>query len=496
MSNIHRTHILLAMAAVLFLALLFQGCGGTGPGVSTISGTIADINRNTVVGAEVWVDDLHKTESLVSGTFRIDGTPSGWQTVRAKATIAGETWVGTTAAEILHNEPTMNVNIVLVPESNTTQIGGSVKDNRGHTVSGTRVFLTTRTLAPSDSTSSSDGPYGSIVALTDANGRYLMEDVPVGASVTLAASKVGFKNQEIAQTTSSDGVIVNFDLVKSTLTDGPSSPILDAIETYTMPESVTRSGNSEAYKAVRTFTSKRYRRSLSKQKTVITRATPAGSVIEIDLYWNALDLNDSRNLAGYGIYRTTTLSEDLKSIDFVRDPYANFYGDTGAEITPNKTYYYAVSSVDVQFLDQSNNPDPASESNLSNTLKVIPLDQLAVLQPMQAETVSANPQFAWTTLRDADSYAIYLYDKFPTLPLDPGFNYGSDPVVNSGVLPVWPRTSNPGESTVGASATSFSYNGPALIPGHTYYWLVLASKTYDSSRSAFSYSEIRHFTVE
>lgn len=488
-----------AVAALTILCVIMQGCGGGGGGVSTVSGTVSDINRNTIIGATVTADGIH-AESLASGVFRINGVKSGWKTFRASVVVDGHTWVGTQAVEVLKDEPTMNANIVVVPLSDTIDISGVVRDDTVTRVAGARVLLTTRTLYPGANTSAYDGPYSSMVAITNANGEYLLEDVPAGVDVTLTASKVGFRNSEEEFTTDTSSMSQNFDLVKSNLSGSPGDPFLDAVEAYTMPNVLTRSTDTGAYRAIKAFTSERFRKSLGGKQTTTTRAAPAGSLIEVDLYWNALDIaNDSRDLAGYGIYRATGLTASLASIDFVRDPYANFYGDTGAEISAYTNYRYAVSTVDVEFLDANNNPDPNAESQISNVLTIAPLGQLRLTSPAQAVNLTSDPTFVWTPLQDAESYTVYLYETYPTLPLDPSYDYGADPILGVGAMPVWPRQASPDESTVGAGASSIAYTGLALESGHTYYWVVLASKVYerydDNSlmRSAYSYSQIRSF---
>lgn len=493
-----RIGIYILMPAAIIAALILQGCGGGGvetpvtPGYSTVSGTVSDINRNVIIGARVWVDSTHETESLASGAYRLDDIENDWTTIRASATVNGETWVGSTAAYILWNEPTMNINIVLAPSRDTCEIDGVVRDDTGHKVDGARVLITTRILSPQNETSSYDGPYGSIVAITDTDGSYLLEDVPTGLSATISASKVGFSNDEI-EIDSTSGDQIDFSLDESDLVYGPDSPILETIESYTMPDSITRS-DLGAFRAVRAFRSPRFKKAIAaktSRKQAIMKATPAGSLIEIDLYWNALDLNDSHDMAGYGIYRATSSDEDmLRAIDFVRDPYANFYGDMGSEITPDQTYYYAITSVDVEFLDPWNDFDPASESGRSNTLFIAPLDQLQADSPAQGASGVDDPTFSWTRLTGATSYTVYIYDEFPALPLDPSYDYGADPIVDDGVFPIWPRQASPNESTVGGSTTSLDYSGPALISGHTYYWLILAS----DGNGAYSYSQLRHFT--
>jgi len=488
--RIRNNSLLPTMVMLLVVTSLIQGCGG-GTKRSFVHGTVSDIDRNVLVDAEVWVGD-RSTRSLITGAYRLESVPSGWKTIRARAIVNGQRWEGSTAAEVLKNEPTMNVNIVLAPARQLTSIEGHVFDDTGYRVRGARVLVTTRLLNPEDS-SAYDGPYGSIVAITDGSGFYRLRDVPTGLSAVIAASKVGFTNDEVSIGETTDGIVVDFELSESNLSFGPDAPILEWIESYTMPNPIVRSG-SNPYDAIRAFTSPRFREALKAGRmTRAIRSTPPGSLIEIDLYWNALDVNWSEDLAGYGIYRTTDPSVEMKAIDFVRDPYANFYGDMGAELTPNQSYYYAVSAVDVEFLDRFNEPDPAAESPMSNTLSVIPLGQLQSLSPGQGVSVSDSPRFTWQLLSGATSYAVYVYDRFPTLPLDPTVYDPLDPLAAWGALPIWPSNEPDFDnSTVGAGQDFIEYSGPALSFGRTYYWVVLAQ---DNSGTAFSYSQLRSFTA-
>ncbi|HUV05779.1 MAG TPA: carboxypeptidase-like regulatory domain-containing protein [Armatimonadota bacterium] len=481
-----------AVAVSLALTALLQGCGGERTHLSVVSGTIADINRNPIVGAKVWVDDYHQTQSLSTGTYRLEGVESGWRTVWASADISGQTWIGSAAAEILRDQPTMNIHITLAPVSETTEIRGYVEDDTGHPVEGARVLLTTRLLSPPEDTDAYDGPYGSMVAVTNGSGEYRLENVPVGLKATIAASKVGFYNQEKAITTASPSQLVDFTLQESHVAYRLEPPDLDAVESYTMPDTMTRS-DADAFKAIRAITSPRYFQAIAKQKQVMTRATPPGSLIEIDLYWNALNANDSQEIAGYGIYRGTAPRTGAKAIDFVRDPYANFYSDTDIAITPYVDYYYAVTAVDVEFLDQFNNPDPGAESEKSNWLAIRPLGQLKADSPEQGAVVSENPLFNWSALVGAAFYKVFVYDEFPTLAADPSRTYTSpQPPPGVVTLPIWPRTLDSNESRVEAGTTSIHYTGPALTPGKTYYWLVMAK---DEEEWAVSYSQLRYFTV-
>ena len=505
-----RKRIVMLLALASAAAVLLQGCGGgSDTKHSVVSGSVSDINRNVVIDATVWADgdETHSAHSLASGAYRLEGIESGWRTIRASAMIKNQTtgkdelWVGSTAAEVLEDEPTMNINVTLARETDTTAIGGVVReDATNDPVAGARVFLTTRLVYPLADTSAYDGPYGSIVAITDENGHYLMEDVPVGLSGIISASKVGFRNDEVNIDTISEGLVQNFSLSES-LNQKPDVPYFEAIEAYTMPDTIIRSGDQDAYKTIKAFTSERYRKAAAG-KTVLTRSVPAGSLIEIDLYWNALDVNDSRDIAGYGIYRTTSLELDPKAIDFVRDPYANFYGDMGIELTPGTSYFYGISAVSTNFLLPGNVTNPIAEGDMSDFLSTTPLGQLRALAPNQDGSENGQPVFEWSPLSNVDSYSVYLYDRFPSYPLDPGSDNESNPAFGIGLFPIWPTRDDPGGSTTTSTSIQYPSSGvPTLQSGHKYYWVVVASKLYEEyndgtpKRSAYSYSQIRSFTV-
>lgn len=473
---------LLLIAALAITAVFISGCGGgssfdgiDGTGFSDVSGTLSDINRATITGGTVWVEGQSNitAKSLASGAYKLIHVRSGWQNVRARATINGVQWVGCTAAQILSDEPTMNINITLAPATQTTSISGVVKDENGRRIFGARVLLTTRTVYPPEQTSAYDGPYGSIVAITDNNGRYKLENVPIGITAVISASKARYRNREYQIDSVQQGTAVDFVLLSAGNTLLPYTPKLEYIESYTMPNTITvmKEGDSttEAYKAIKSYISPRFKKAVAgKSVTSKPLMTPAGSLIEIDLYWNAFTDNDSRDVAGYGIYRTINASIEPRAIDFIRDPYANFYGDMGAEITPYQYYYYAITAVDVAYLDSHGDFIDGAESNKSNILGVKPIGQLVITSPTNGQYVSANPTFNWASLGGASKYRILIFDRFPA--------YNASPIV---------------DETVTASGL-YTYNGYALRSGNSYYWVMLAS---DSSGTSFSYSDIRKFYV-
>ena len=465
----------------IIAAFLLGGCGGGGggggggnTGISIVSGTLSNIDRVTVTGGTVWAfgNPGNTTTSLASGAYKLSGVKSGWQNMRASVFVNGVEWVGSTAADVLNNTPTMNVNIVLTPKTAVEDIGGIVLDDNNNRIEGARVLFTTRIVFPADQTTSDDGPYGSIVAVTDSTGHYLLQDVPVGVTGVISASKVGFGNREFQINTLAGGDVVDFNLIPANGTLKPFAPTLDAIESYTMPDtlSVLSIGKSakSAYKAIKSYVSPRYKSAIAGKSTIVkTQSTPNGSLMEVDLYFNAFKNNDSRDIAGYGIYRTTSPGVPFSAIDFIRDPYANFYGDMGLELTPLQSYYYAVTAVDVAFLDSNNNPAAGSESDKSNTLSITPIGQMTLVSPSDTLTVSGNPTFTWNSLSGARTYRILVFNEFPVTPIPPVIDF----------------TSNGG--------TAYTYNGLPLNSG-TYFWVILAG---NASGKAFSYSQIRRFNV-
>lgn len=478
-----------AIVALVALLIALQGCGGTRK-YSAVSGTVADINRNPIVGATVWVDGFEDrtTTSLSSGAYRLEGIGSGWRTIRAEVTINGTRYVGSTAAEILENEPTFNIHIVLTPAQETMNVEGRVyRESDGRPVPGARVLLTTR-LLDTDS-DAYEGPFGSIVAVTDDGGYYRMEDVPLGHTAWIAASKVGYYNKEVLWNNRDE---VNFYLERSALEYRLAPPALEQIESYTMPDSIAVRNAGDGYEAAKALISSRYRQAILKRDRRMVRMTPEGSLIEIDLYWNALHNNYSDEIAGYAIYRATAASR-LAILDSIRDPYANFYQDTGVEITPNVEYTYRVRAFDVEYLDAMNVPDPNALSDFSDPLSIMPLDQLRATFPEQDAVVSGTPTFRWRSLSGAAFYKVFVYDEFPSLAPDPTRDY-SENIPPEGVvtLPIWPEDLSGTSHVASGSATSKVYAGPPLQPGRTYYWFVVAG---DETGLSYSFSEIRRFTV-
>jgi hypothetical protein len=82
--------------------------------------------------------------------------------------------------------------------------------------------------------------------------------------------------------------------------------------------------------------------------------------------------------------------------------------------------------------------------------------------------------FQWTSAPRVSLYRIYLWEDFPELLSD------TDP---DGVRNIWTSGNT-------ATGTTKTYSGPALLPNHTYYWMVVGET---SDNSALTASEISKF---
>jgi hypothetical protein len=245
----------------------------------------------------------------------------------------------------------------------------------------------------------------------------------------------------------------------------PAAPTnLEAV-VWTQPRGVTRSTSPEVANALEAI--KRLLDPRRARRHAISRATPAGSLIEVDLTWDFVE--DSRRL-GYGIYRgrsANPASLPDNAIAFLRDPLADLFADLDLSLTPGVTYYYQIVAVGANF-----DPDTgAGASEPSNTASATPLEPMSIFPsfPAQGATISTStPTLRWDRLNGASYYQVLLFEGFPDINRDP----------------LWPTDlNNPGNSRVSHPNNSTVYTGPALQPGQTYYWVVVAFSADGSARS-------------
>lgn len=438
------------LVAVAVAIVWLTACGGKEAQRGNIAGTVTDINGDPVVGARVWVTGGGETVTNTNGTFLLTDVSEGFKNVRASARIGNQNWSGIALVQVFADDTTRNANILLCPEDLQGSIEGFVLDPYGNRMEGARVFA--------------GGPLSSAMAVTDRNGYYRIDGLRGGYDYPVVASSPGFLNDRKTVTVVAGQVTAASFALGVASGVVPATPAnLDAV-VWTMPRGVTRSTSPEMVNALEAI--KRLIEPKRAQRRAMSRVTPAGSLIEIDLTWDYVE--DSRRL-GYGIYRgrsANPASLPDNAIAFLRDPLADLFADLDLALTPNVTYYYQVVAVGANF-----DPDTgAGASAPSNNASATPLEPMSTFSsPAHGATISTpSPTLRWDRLNGASTYQVIVFEGFPEINRDP----------------LWPADlNNPGNSRVSHPANSTTYTGPALQPGQTYYWVVVAFSADGRARS-------------
>jgi len=453
------------------LTALF-GCGGGGV-KGNLTGVVTDVDGRAVAGASVSVGTA-RTTSLSNGTFTLTGIGSGFKTVKAEIVINGHKWSGETVVDLVGNEQNRSVNIVVSDERFHGRIEGTVIDSFGVGLPGTKVFV--------------GGPLSSTLAITRSDGTYTVPKLTPGVTYTVTASRPGYQNETrtvmvVANSTSG----VSFSLTPISPIGTLPAPENLTTQSWTIAGSITRAndGTKSFYEWVKRLYRKKKRlpygpqaRTIEYKSSAAGRATPPGSVIEVDLFW---DYEAFEDLFGYLIRRGTSANPNtLTDTALLRDPLTRVFFDVDPILTPDVTYYYTVHRLDTVLFPSRGTVGPASA-----VAHAQPLAPITATRPFQGEQVLGIPTFTWSPVLRADTYQIFVWDRFPDL------QNPSDP---DGVAPIWPADINqPGSSLVLAPRTTQAYEGPPLQRGRTYYWFVVAS---DSLGENMSVTQIARFTLK
>ena len=331
-------------------------------------------------------------------------------------------------------------------------------------------------------------PYGSIYGRADSSGNYRIGDVPAsvqlsGSDVTIAyamtASQAGFRGQSrisddsLNEITVTPGGTTTIDFVVHDSNEPPPPPP-DPFPPL-LPDPFTLQVNSW---------------------TTPAAGQPAGRLIEITVNWYdcwAPFISDNYAglppdyISGFTIYRSAASPDMIPAnrIGFARNPQLTNFYDTSAELSPGTAYYYRIGAVNARSLNGGVFNPEAELLPLSEYISVAPLDLLQESLPQEAAVLPMTPPtFSWTALSGAQSYIVYLFDRYPEL-LDTGsYRPRPDQVVQPMAV-VGP--------VAGASVTS-PY--PIPLPG-TYYWVAIAADNANFNlATAYAIGELRSFTAQ
>lgn len=414
---------------------LLAGCGGfTGPKTATITGSVLDLDNNPVRDARVWTVD-GSTRSTTTGTYQLLNVRPGEVKVTAEITKDGVTYRGSNWALNFDNEQTNNVNIVVGPRSTNGKIVGTVRDREGNLMENVSVYAFNGTGSASRD-------------FTNSQGEYELEDVLAGVTYEVSATARTYRSDvSIVTLGNSETRVVNLILDDPGLPDFDPPTNLDGV-TWVTPIDPTRGiEQSDPYVEIKKKMDPRYdpRGFTDALRRAQGRTIRPDLIVETDLFWDSFTHPD---LLGYFIYRALGNTSNVNYLDFSQDPLSTYYVDIGPEV--DSVYSYGITAVATLYPDF-----PNTESGLSNIVVVETLDRLDLM------SLTAGPTFRWTSGSGADEFYVFLYDEFPGVEVDW----------------IWDNLSDP------AFGTSYTYDGPSLVPGRTYYYLVLGMANGGGSRT-------------
>lgn len=415
--------------AILALCVTLIGCGGEEvTNTATVTGTVVDIDFNPVRDAIVSTTGA-QTKSSTTGAYQLINVPTGELTIFAETVQNGVVYRGRNTVFNSENRQTNSTNILVGPVNELGIIRGNVKDLDGFNLENASVFAYC-------------GAGSSQRTFTDRDGNYVLRDLIGGVTYTISATGQGFSSDQVDVT-----VPVGGQRTINLVMGDADIPFLDPPQNVGATSWVshvdpTRSLRSDA---ALTWVKNFYDKGAASRKKAMSRAIRGDRIVEVDIFWDAQQFPD---LLGYGVYRASSASGTLVSYDYLPEPLAGYYVDIGPEI--NSTYSYALTSLATLF-PQFNQ----TESALSDRVVVDTLNIFDLLP------VSNNLRFSWTGGSGAEEYIVFVFDEFPGLGISSFWNTANTPTQN----------------------TFQDYNGPALIPGRTYYYLVLGLANGSASRT-------------
>ena len=416
------------------------GGGVVTPGNASVIGKVTDAQGQGQPGVSIAVvGGGGNATSLSQGGYRLDGLNGGAvYTLSANVQHGGVSYTGSTQVATASDALVSNANIVLSDSTQQAAVAGVVTNSSGQPVGGVRVFLA----LPVAGSASSSGPYSSLLAFTDANGHYVINNVPVipGTQIVVAASAPGFTNATGTLPALQPGGVYNqnFTLAPSTA-QNVNTPAIFSVLASTEPVNSfigsARQGRAaqsgSVYEAIRRQLSPAYARLAGKRGTVGKRRAAhlgaLGYAVETDIgFDNTAQAGSILNETVYRTQGTASPVDKTVNADFydtLTDPLASYYTDLSF---PDSTVNSTVAGVQYNYALTATNTD-GSESLLSPVFSVVPLAPLTLTQPTPGQSSSGTPTISWTQVTGVTSYFVYIYDQFPTI--------ATNPVVTSGAIP-------------------------------------------------------------
>lgn len=419
-------------------ALALTSCGGSGPSAfGQIAGSVFDADGNPVRDARVYLGSGGRRETRTNsfGSYLLDRAGAEDVVVKAEVDQGNARYFGQNVATVFEGERAKNVNVVVYPRSQLASLEGATYDRGGNRLSGVRVFVR---------------PIGTNVlsaaqGISDSRGNFLIEGLLADTNYELVANGRGY-GDDTDTFRLRRGERQNLVVTLGNPLNNAVQPPTDLVATaWTSPREISRDAQlSRGIEAVKLLIDpKRAKRSKLKGRDTI-----AGNPVEIELVWNR---TGDADLLGYGVYRGSN-GGTLQNVDFLRDPLAEIYVDSSQILNENVRYDLALTSLGTLYPDTKE-----SESVLSDVVSVVPLGDLFD----NGVNGGANPTFNWSLATGATKYSVFLFNEYPRLGVTSRFNNFDNPVRGS----------------------SYTYDGPALSPGATYFYLILGTNEDGSART-------------
>lgn len=427
-----------AVASLGLLLVTLLGCGGgVNMGRGTITGLVFDNSGQIVRDALVYVDNGPEAYTNSTGSFTLANVDGGTQRVYVQAIQDGVVHEGESDALVNDGEISRTVNITVSPIINAGTLAGNVRDRFGFQMVGARVQIRQRT----------GGAPSAMTAFSNDSGNYRISGLKPGITYDVVATSRGYRGSSFSfQLNNGQTLSQNLTLNEPI---GSSMPIPTGVTAVSW-SSISSTRDARSGQALETI--KRLLdpdRTKRKIQRMVNNNAEAGRAangqVEVEVYWNRISNLDQR---GFGIYRNDNSGEWFDR-DFLVDPSSELFVDSGNSLEPGNDYAYSITSIATTY------DGFRGESDFSDVAAVRPLGYLELLAPS-----GPGVRINWRAATGASRYAVYLFDRYPSVNVVDIFNNYESPV------------------------TTTSLTLPSgLVAGRTYYYLVLAENSDGSSKS-------------